>query len=62
MENILVKRDNEEYSIHTSPKALIAREIAKRIEYFLPYWFRTTEESDTLGWIFGQEVKYNEIK
>jgi hypothetical protein len=58
-ENILEKIDREEYSMYTTPKALMAREIAKRVEYFLPYWYRTTEESDTLGWIFNQEVKYS---
>jgi hypothetical protein len=57
---VLEERDSSEYSIYISKKALLAREIAKRIEYFLPYWYRATEESDTLGWIFNQEVKYSE--
>ena len=56
-EEILEGKDLRRYSEYTSPKAMRAREVAKRIEYFLPYFMGgESEESNILGWLFGNEV------
>lgn len=56
--DILKERDMTEYSGFTSDKAIIAREVAKRCEYFLPYFEHPNsgENDDIIGYIFGLKV------
>lgn len=54
---ILKKRDVEEYASFTSEKAMMAREIAKHDQYFLPYFvIGESEESNVIGLLFGMKV------
>ena len=57
---ILTERD-ELYSQYNSPKAKLARDIAKHDEYFLPY-FIIGEKKDPnfLGLLFGCRVLYDD--
>ncbi len=56
---VLEQRDTERYSQYNSKKALIARDIAKKCEYFLPY-FCYNEETKELGRLFGYSLIYKQ--